>query len=118
MTDGSESDDNRFEEVGSFTTSDGLRLRSAISGAGDRPALVLVHGWTQDLRTWDRVVHELHAAGRPVGSSATTTAATAGRTPPRSGQPPSGGPPTTSPSSSPTGSPTGWSSSPGTRWAA
>jgi len=63
MTDGSESDDNRFEEVGSFTTSDGLRLRSAISGGGDRPALVLVHGWTQDLRTWDRVVHELHAAG-------------------------------------------------------
>ncbi len=63
MTDGSESDDNRFEEVGSFTTSDGLRLRSAISGGGDRPALVLVHGWTQELRTWDRVVHELHAAG-------------------------------------------------------
>ena len=54
------------EQVDRFTTSDGTQLRVADSGAGDGtggPTLVLVHGWSQDLRTWDRVVDDLRRTG-------------------------------------------------------
>ncbi|WP_233520426.1 alpha/beta fold hydrolase [Prauserella sp. PE36] len=45
---------------GEFVTSDGTRLHVELSGPSDSAVtLVLVHGWTQDLRTWDRVVDEL-----------------------------------------------------------
>lgn len=54
------------EQVDRFTTSDGTQLRVADSGAADGtgvPTLVLVHGWSQDLRTWDRVVDDLRRTG-------------------------------------------------------
>ena len=51
------------ESVGTFRTADGVALRVAGSGGAPGPTLVLVHGWTQDLRTWDRVVDDLRAAG-------------------------------------------------------
>src|SRR3954463_9373934 len=51
------------EQVDRFTTSDGTRLRVADSGDGPGPTLVLVHGWSQDLRTWDRVVDDLRRTG-------------------------------------------------------
>lgn len=43
-------------------TSDGTRLHVETTGAGAQDCavtLVLAHGWTQDLRTWDRVVDDL-----------------------------------------------------------
>lgn len=51
------------EQVDRFTTRDGTRLRVAESGDGPGPTLVLVHGWSQDLRTWDRVVDDLRRGG-------------------------------------------------------
>lgn len=53
------------EQVDRFTTPDGTRLRVADSGSGGvgGPTLVLVHGWSQDLRTWDRVVDDLRRTG-------------------------------------------------------
>ncbi|GLZ46172.1 alpha/beta hydrolase [Actinomycetospora sp. NBRC 106375] len=54
------------ERVDRFTTPDGTRLRVADTGRtgdGDGPTLVLVHGWSQDLRTWDRVVDDLRRTG-------------------------------------------------------
>ncbi|MFC4004303.1 alpha/beta fold hydrolase [Prauserella oleivorans] len=43
-----------------FVTTDGTRLHTELTGPADAEVtLVLVHGWTQDLRTWDRVVREL-----------------------------------------------------------
>jgi pimeloyl-ACP methyl ester carboxylesterase len=51
------------EQVDRFTTPDGTRLRVADSGDGPGPTLVLVHGWSQDLRTWDRVVDDLRRTG-------------------------------------------------------
>lgn len=52
------------EKVDRFTTRDGTRLRVADSGdGGDGATLVLVHGWSQDLRTWDRVLDDLRRAG-------------------------------------------------------
>ena len=58
------------EHVSSFRTPDGVSLRVADSGPGGAdgsgradPTLLLVHGWSQDLRTWDRVVDDLRAAG-------------------------------------------------------
>lgn len=51
------------DTVTGFTTSDGVRLRVAERGGGATPTLVLVHGWSQDLRTWDRVVDDLVRAG-------------------------------------------------------
>lgn len=57
------------EHVSSFRTPDGVSLRVADSGPGSTdggradPTLLLVHGWSQDLRTWDRVVDDLRAAG-------------------------------------------------------
>ncbi|PVZ07771.1 alpha/beta fold hydrolase [Actinomycetospora cinnamomea] len=52
------------EEVDRFTAPDGTRLRVADSGTTDGdPALVLVHGWSQDLRSWDRVVDDLRRGG-------------------------------------------------------
>ncbi|MBK1788946.1 alpha/beta fold hydrolase [Prauserella cavernicola] len=43
-----------------FVTGDGTRLHAELTGPADSAVtLVLVHGWTQDLRTWDRVVDEL-----------------------------------------------------------
>jgi len=54
-----------MERVDRFTTPDGVGLRVADSGPGDpgAPTLVLVHGWSQDLRTWDRVVEDLRRGG-------------------------------------------------------
>ena len=56
------------EGVGSFRCADGTALRVSDSGGpGDPgPTLLLVHGWSQDLRTWDRVVEDLRAAGETV----------------------------------------------------
>jgi pimeloyl-ACP methyl ester carboxylesterase len=52
------------EDVDRFTTPDGTRLRVAESGSSDgAPTLLLVHGWSQDLRSWDRVVDELRRGG-------------------------------------------------------
>ncbi|ASR34339.1 alpha/beta hydrolase [Prauserella marina] len=43
-----------------FVTSDGTPLRVEQTGPADADdTLVLVHGWTQDHRSWDRVVAEL-----------------------------------------------------------
>jgi pimeloyl-ACP methyl ester carboxylesterase len=54
-----------MERVDRFTTPDGVGLRVADSGpsAAGEPTLVLVHGWSQDLRTWDRVVEDLRRGG-------------------------------------------------------
>ncbi|MFF5990183.1 alpha/beta fold hydrolase [Prauserella flavalba] len=50
---------------GEFVTSDGTRLHVELSGPADSAVtLVLVHGWTQDLRTWNRVVGELPSGVR------------------------------------------------------
>src|SRR3954451_12480574 len=52
------------EDVDRFTTPDGTRLRVADSGSSDGgPTLVLVHGWSQDLRSWDRVIDDLRRTG-------------------------------------------------------
>ncbi|GAA4870548.1 alpha/beta hydrolase [Actinomycetospora straminea] len=54
------------EKVDRFATPDGTRLRvgdSGEDGREGRPTLVLVHGWSQDLRTWDRVVDDLRRTG-------------------------------------------------------
>ena len=53
------------EDVDRFSTPDGTQLRVADSGTSDggRPTLLLVHGWSQDLRSWDRVVDELRRGG-------------------------------------------------------
>ncbi|GAA3540966.1 alpha/beta hydrolase [Amycolatopsis ultiminotia] len=43
-----------------FVTGDGCALHFELSGPADAEVtLVLVHGWTQDLRTWDGVVSRL-----------------------------------------------------------
>ncbi|WP_157601626.1 alpha/beta fold hydrolase, partial [Saccharomonospora halophila] len=48
-------------------TSDGAALHAEVSGAPDAAVtVVLVHGWTQDHRTWDRVVDELPSGVRRV----------------------------------------------------
>ncbi|MEU6643678.1 alpha/beta fold hydrolase [Saccharomonospora sp. NPDC046836] len=50
-----------------FCTSDGTRLRVDLTGpAGGQATLVLIHGWTQDRRTWDRVLAELPPGQRVV----------------------------------------------------
>ncbi|WP_158885406.1 alpha/beta fold hydrolase [Amycolatopsis anabasis] len=42
-----------------FVTGDGTALHFTLTGPEDAPVtLVLVHGWTQDHRTWDRVLAE------------------------------------------------------------
>ncbi|SFQ18102.1 Pimeloyl-ACP methyl ester carboxylesterase [Amycolatopsis arida] len=47
-----------------FVTSDGTALHVRSSGPAAAPlTLVLVHGWTQDHRTWDRVVDEFDRMG-------------------------------------------------------
>ncbi|GAA4776697.1 alpha/beta hydrolase [Actinomycetospora chlora] len=51
------------ERVDRFTAPDGTRLRVGDAGDGPGPTLVLVHGWSQDLRTWDRVVDDLRRTG-------------------------------------------------------
>ncbi|MGO1074689.1 alpha/beta fold hydrolase [Inquilinus sp. CA228] len=40
-----------------------LRVAYEESGAADGPPLVLLHGWPDHLRTWDRVLPVLHKAG-------------------------------------------------------
>ncbi len=57
-----------MERVDRFETPDGIGLRVADSGPREsagpgEPTLVLVHGWSQDLRTWDRVVEDLRRGG-------------------------------------------------------
>ena len=51
------------ERVDRFITPDGTQLRLADSGGDPGPALLLVHGWSQDLRSWDRVVDDLRRTG-------------------------------------------------------
>ncbi|MDT7743103.1 MAG: hypothetical protein QOE59_2181, partial [Actinomycetota bacterium] len=53
------------EDVGPVRLATGITLRVARSGTArpGEPTLVLAHGWSQDLRTWDRVVDDLRAAG-------------------------------------------------------
>ncbi|MEJ2867069.1 alpha/beta hydrolase [Actinomycetospora sp. OC33-EN08] len=53
------------ESVGPLTLATGITLRVARSGTRTpgTPTLVLAHGWSQDLRTWDRVVADLRRAG-------------------------------------------------------
>lgn len=55
------------EDVGPLTLATGITLRVARAGArgGGVPTLLLAHGWSQDLRTWDRVVADLRTAGMP-----------------------------------------------------
>jgi pimeloyl-ACP methyl ester carboxylesterase len=53
------------ETVGPLRLPSGLSLRvarSSLTRPGE-PTLVLAHGWSQDLRTWDRVVGDLRRAG-------------------------------------------------------
>lgn len=53
-----------MEQVDRFVAPDGVGLRVADSpGSPGGPTLVLVHGWSQDLRTWDRVVEDLRRGG-------------------------------------------------------
>lgn len=48
-----------------FRASDGTALHVRVDGPADaRDTLVLVHGWTQDHRTWDRVLPHLSPARR------------------------------------------------------
>lgn len=53
------------ERTGPLTLSTGITLRVSRSGTARPgvPTLVLVHGWTQDLRTWNRVLDDLRDAG-------------------------------------------------------
>jgi pimeloyl-ACP methyl ester carboxylesterase len=53
------------ETVGPLDLATGITLRIARSGLArpGEPTLVLAHGWSQDLRTWDRVVGDLRRAG-------------------------------------------------------
>jgi pimeloyl-ACP methyl ester carboxylesterase len=53
------------EEVGPLRLATGITLRVARSGTAGpgEPTLVLAHGWSQDLRTWDRVLADLRRAG-------------------------------------------------------
>ena len=53
------------ETVGPLELATGISLRVARSGTPSpgEPTLVLAHGWSQDLRTWDRVVGDLRRAG-------------------------------------------------------
>jgi pimeloyl-ACP methyl ester carboxylesterase len=53
------------ETVGPLRLPSGLSLRVARSGLArpGEPTLVLAHGWSQDLRTWDRVVGDMRRAG-------------------------------------------------------
>jgi pimeloyl-ACP methyl ester carboxylesterase len=54
-----------IETVGPLRLATGITLRVARSGTArpGEPTLVLAHGWSQDLRTWDRVVADLRRAG-------------------------------------------------------
>lgn len=40
-----------------------LSIGCEISGPENGPAAILLHGWPDDVRTWDRVLPALHAAG-------------------------------------------------------
>lgn len=53
------------ETVGPLRLATGITVRVARSGTArpGEPTLVLAHGWSQDLRTWDRVVADLRRAG-------------------------------------------------------
>src|SRR5262245_22912077 len=41
-----------------------LAIACEVSGPADGTPLILLHGWPDDARTWDRVLPGLHAAGR------------------------------------------------------
>lgn len=47
----------------SFIDTDKLRVGYEESGPVDAPAVVLVHGWPDDVRTWDHFLKPLRAAG-------------------------------------------------------
>jgi pimeloyl-ACP methyl ester carboxylesterase len=40
-----------------------LRVACELAGPEDGPTVVLLHGWPDDARTWDRILPSLHAAG-------------------------------------------------------
>lgn len=47
----------------SFIDTDKLRIAFEESGPADAPPVVLVHGWPDDVRTWDHFLKPLRAAG-------------------------------------------------------
>ncbi|WDZ94800.1 alpha/beta hydrolase [Herbaspirillum sp. WKF16] len=47
----------------SFIDTDKLRVGFEESGPADAPAVVLVHGWPDDVRTWDPLLKPLRASG-------------------------------------------------------
>jgi pimeloyl-ACP methyl ester carboxylesterase len=46
-----------------FATTPTLRSAYGTGGPADGPPVLLLHGWPDDPRTWDKVVPELQAAG-------------------------------------------------------
>jgi len=46
-----------------FATTSILRIAYERSGANDGPPVILLHGWPDDVRTFDRIAPELRAAG-------------------------------------------------------
>src|ERR1022692_2506648 len=46
-----------------ITSADGTHLYAEAFGPEDGPSLVLVHGWTEDLRYWTHVIKELSSLG-------------------------------------------------------
>ena len=106
------------ETVGPLDLATGITLRIARSGLArpGEPTLVLAHGWSQDLRTWDRVVGDLRRAGVTASILRYDHRGHGGSESPGRGAPRSGAPRTTSPRSSPTTS-RARSCWPGTRWA-
>ncbi len=66
-----------------------LNIETELSGPADGPAVVLLHGWPDSLRTWDAILPALHGAGlRTIVPSLRAYGGTRFRDPstPRSGQ--------------------------------
>ncbi|NUT60774.1 alpha/beta hydrolase [Herbaspirillum sp. C9C3] len=73
----------------SFVETDRLRIGFETSGPPEAPAVILLHGWPDDVRTWDSFLRPLRAAGyrviRPYLRGYGPTCFLSGSTP-RSGQ--------------------------------
>ncbi|MCI1003883.1 alpha/beta hydrolase [Herbaspirillum sp. C7C8] len=73
----------------SFVETDRLRIGFETSGPPEAPAVILLHGWPDDVRTWDSFLRPLRAAGyrviRPYLRGYGPTSFLSGSTP-RSGQ--------------------------------
>ncbi|WP_343653822.1 alpha/beta hydrolase [Herbaspirillum sp.] len=50
----------------SFVETDRLRIGFEVSGPPEAPPVVLLHGWPDDVRTWDALLRPLRAAGYQV----------------------------------------------------